>query len=62
MEWCPMCQQQKPIQVYSYINQWIKRCRDCNSQLGMFTVEDANKTIVERDYFKKIFYEKELEK
>lgn len=60
MEWCPMCQSIKPISVNGYMNTWTKRCRDCNSFMGMFTAEEANKLIVERDYFKKIFYEREL--
>ena len=62
MEWCPMCQCLKPIQVWNYVNQWIKRCRDCNSSMGQLTVEDVNKMIGERDYYKKFFYESELEK
>jgi hypothetical protein len=55
-----MCQQVKPIQINNYTNTWTKRCRDCNAMMGMFTVEDANKIIIERDYYKKIFYDKEI--
>ena len=61
MEWCPMCQCLKPIQVTNFSNMWTKSCRDCNSSMGMFTKEDANKIIVERDFYKKYFYDKELE-
>lgn len=60
MEWCPLCQQLKPFQVYNHNNQWFKRCRDCNASMGMYTVEDANKIIVERNFYKGKFYDEEL--
>ncbi len=60
MEWCPMCQVPKPIQLYKSSEQWMKRCRDCNSMMGMATPEDMNKIIVERDFYKSKFYEGDL--
>lgn len=60
MEWCSNCQVLKPYQVNNFVLTWTKRCRDCNTMMGTFTVEDANKIIVERDYYKKIFYEREI--
>jgi hypothetical protein len=55
-----MCQQLKPFRVYNNNNQWFKNCSDCNAAMGMYTAEDANNILVERNFYKRKFYEGEL--
>jgi hypothetical protein len=50
----------KPFRVYKINDQWFKNCNECNASMGMYTAEDANKILVERNFYKGKFYEGEL--
>jgi uncharacterized protein (DUF983 family) len=60
MEFCANCEEIKPYRVVEFFKRYVKNCRDCGSQMGFISIEEINKIIVERDFYKKKFYEREL--
>lgn len=61
MEFCSNCQQVKPYRVVEYYKRLVKNCRDCGFQMGFIDIEEINKMITERNFYKKEFYDREIQ-
>jgi len=62
MEFCSNCQALKPYRLAEFCVTYVSKvCQDCGMGMGSIEVVDLNKIVVERDFYKKKFYEREIE-
>jgi hypothetical protein len=60
MEFCANCQKIKPYRVVEILKRYVKHCRDCGFQMGFINVEEINDALIELNFYKENFYEREL--
>jgi hypothetical protein len=62
MEFCSNCQALKPYRLAEFCVTYISKvCRDCGMGMGSITIDNLNKVVNERNFYKKKFYERELQ-